>query len=245
MRPIRVEGLLIISLLFFCGVAVGTKRKSHLDWAKILVKELLAENTSYQHKNGYVKWKGQDGADVYESHTDCSGFINALLERAYGLTSDEFEQWLGKRRPFAITYYTAIVNEQSFKRIELVKDVQPGDIIAIKYPDGSENTGHIMVVAETPRERKPSKPEIEGTTQWEIDVIDSSESGHGKTDTRRRSDGSFGSGVGEGVFRVYTDSKGQMVGYTWSTFANSEYYDQSARQLVIGRLVLQVKGKKQ
>src|SRR5690348_2642056 len=106
MKRIFITALLIISLALLAQTPAKISRESHLDWAKILVKELHPENTSYQHKSGYVKWKGQNGADDYESHTDCSGFINALLEQAYGLTRDDFEQWLGKRRPLAITYHT-------------------------------------------------------------------------------------------------------------------------------------------
>src|SRR5262249_216765 len=113
---------------------------------------------------------------------------------------------------------------------------RPGDFIAIRYPAGSENTGHIMVVAETPQRRQASEPVIEGTEQWEVTVIDSSESGHGKMDTRRKEDGTFGSGVGEGIFRLYSDRKGKIVGYSWSTFKNSDYYDLATRHLVIGRL---------
>lgn len=119
--------------------------------------------------------------------------------------------------------------------------VQPGDVIAIKYPPDAENSGHVMLVAETPRRIKPTRPEVEGTEQWEVTVIDSSRSGHGKTDTRRRDDGTFGSGVGQGVFRVYTNRDGSIAGYTWSTFANSDYYALSDRDLVVGRLDLQYK----
>ncbi len=228
--------LLIIWPAILSETSVKALEGSHLDLAKMLVKELKPENTSYQDKNGYVKWKGQNGANDYESHTDCSGFLTALLEQAYGFTPDYFERWLGKRRPLAKTYHEAIIGQRGFKHIQLIREVEPGDIIAIIYPAGSEYTGHIMVVAETPQGRKASKPKIEETEQWEIAVIDSDQTGHGKTDTRRRDDGTFRSGVGEGILRVYTDRKGQMVGYTRSTFGNSEYYDQTVRHLAIGRL---------
>ena len=33
---------------------------------------------------------------AYESHTDCSGLLNALLERADGLGKEDFKKWLGK-----------------------------------------------------------------------------------------------------------------------------------------------------
>ena len=98
-----------------------------------------------------------------------------------------------------------------------------------------------MIVNAVPTRRQPSKPEVDATEQWEVSVIDSSESGHCRTDTRRKADNSFGDGVGQGVFRLYTNLNGDIVGYTWSTFANSDSYDQNTRQLVVGRLQLPLK----
>ena len=219
--------------------AAQQNKQTHLELARILVRELRPEDTSYQHKQGYIKWKGENGAEGYQSHVDCSGLLNVLFERAYGITPNDFEKWLGKRRPLASEYFNAISQQQNFRVITAIGNVRPGDIIAIRYPPGTnDNTGHIMIVNEVPSRRKSSKPEIDGTEQWEVSVIDSSESGHGKTDTRRKPDGSFGDGVGQGVLRIYTDSGNQIVGYTWSTFAVSDYYDQNTRQLVIGRLQL-------
>ena len=221
------------------GIAMAQKpgRQTPLELAQLLVRELQSENTSYQHKDGYIKWKGENGADAYESRVDCSGLINILLERSYGLTTNDFEKWLGKRRPYAEDYFDAIVEQSNFRLITKIGTVQPGDIIAIRYPPGTnENTGHIMIVSGTPSSRKATKPEVDGTEQWELSVIDSSESGHGKTDTRHKADGTFGQGVGQGVLRLYTSSNGEIVGYTWSTLSVSDYYDKSTRQLVIGRL---------
>ena len=227
-------------MIFACpGAAQRTNKATHLDLARILVRELTPENTSYQHKQGYIKWKGEDGAEAYESRVDCSGLLNVLLERAYGVTPKDFEQWLGKRRPLASEYFNAIMQQQNFRAITSIGSVRPGDIIAIRYPPGTnDNTGHIMIINEVPSRRKASKPEVEGTDQWEVSVIDSSENSHGKTDTRRKPDGSSGDGVGQGVFRLYTNPNGEIVGYTWSTFGNSDYYDQNTRHLVIGRLQL-------
>ncbi|PWT92412.1 MAG: hypothetical protein C5B55_06475, partial [Blastocatellia bacterium] len=183
-----------------------------------------------------------NGAEGYQSHVDCSGLLNVLFERAYGITPNDFEKWLGKRRPLASEYFNAITQQQNFRSITSIANVRPGDIVAIRYPPGTnDNTGHIMIVNDVPSRRKPSKPEVEGTEQWEVSVIDSSESGHGKTDTRRKPDGSFGDGVGQGILRIYTGTNNEIVGYTWSTFAVSDYYDQNTRQLVIGRLQLPLK----
>jgi hypothetical protein len=222
------------------GSGTRAPKLTRLDWALMLVNGLAPENTSYRHKNISVKWKGIDGAADYESHADCSGFINALLKRADGLTDDTFELWLGIRRPLAKTYHDAITNQNKFKRVVLLKDAQPGDVIAVKYRPGDpentdNNTGHILLMANAPQPRKATAPLIPGTAQWEVTVIDQSRSGHGKTDTRHQPDGKFVSGLGQGVLRLYTDNSGKVVGYSWSTFATSEFHDQTDRHLVIGR----------
>ncbi len=233
---------LLIATFALSGFAQKTNKPTHLDLAKLLVSELQPENTSYQHKQGFIKWKGENGAEIYESRVDCSGLLNNLLERAYGLTPSDLEKWMGKRRPYAEDYHDAIAGQSKFRLITSIKDVRPGDILAIRYPPGTnENTGHIMIVAEPPVSRKPTKPEVDGTAQWEVSVIDSSESGHGKSDTRHKPDATFGSGVGQGIFRIYTKAGGDVIGYSWSTFANSDYYDLATRHLVIGRLTLPLK----
>src|SRR5262245_53863316 len=97
-----------------CAAQGGTKeaaQKTHLNWAREIVRGLHPEDTSYRHKNSSVRWKGIEGVTRYESHADCSGFLNALLARAYGLTGEGFEQWLGTRRPLAKTYYDAIIEK--------------------------------------------------------------------------------------------------------------------------------------
>lgn|SRR5262249_50448980 len=233
----------VLTLLVICqAVAVGwdaTRRPdvegTPLYWAELLVREVKPADTSYRHQDSVVTWKGVDGAEAYLSHTDCSGLINALLAQSEGLTRDDFKSWLGKSRPVASTYHAAITMQNGFRRIEGIGEIMPGDLIAIKYPDGSENTGHIMLVAEAPRLRQASNPLVQDTEQWETRVIDSSRSGHGKTDTRRLEDGTFRQGIGAGVLRLYTDYQGIIVGYTWSTFGNSDFYDQGERNLVVGR----------
>ena len=237
-------GLLIVFSLSSCVGIQSTPNESvvashtPLEWAQILVRNISLADTSYQHKQGVVTWAGVNGASRYVSQTDCSGFINMLLEQTYGLTTNDFERFFGTKRPLAKTYYDAVISQNKFKQIRLISDVQPGDFIVIKYPPDNDNSGHIMLVAATPQKYPSSSPEIEGTEQWVITVIDSSESGHGTTDTRWQDNGTFHDGLGQGVFRIYTNDAGKSVGYTWSTFPNSEYYSQQERPLVIGRLDL-------
>jgi hypothetical protein len=211
------------------------KAPRHLEEAREFIQHLSLERTEYRHRDTVVRWKGTDGAKYHEARTDCSGFLDALLAHAYGLTRADFKKWTGRARPLAATYYGLIEQGKGFTRVAKVADVLPGDIITIRYPAGSDDTGHIMLVAGVPRARTASAPVKAGTTQWTVRVIDSSKSGHGKTDTRYLGDGEFAGGVGEGVFRLYTDPGGQIIGYAWSTVARSKYRSQAERPLLIGR----------
>jgi hypothetical protein len=211
----------------------STKPK-HLEDAETLLKDITPDHTYYKHKEPDVVWK--TGGAPAVCNTDCSGLVNVLLSRCYPAVDDTFYRTvLGQKRPQAKNYYDAIVKGKEFMHIKNIKDVKPGDIIAIKYPPGGTNTGHMMLVADLPKSRTASKPVVEGTEQWELTVIDSSMSGHGPTDTRRKEDGKFRTGLGRGVARLYAKPSGEIAGYSWSTLAGSDFQDQSKRQLAIGR----------
>ncbi len=230
----------LLSALLLADPAAAEHKESHLDWAIKLVDEVSPDETSYTHDDPVVRWKGVDGAEQAECRTDCSGLLDALLRQAYGYDDDTFRSWLHRKRPLAKTYHDAIVDGKRFQRIEHVQDVKPGDIIAIKYtPDDPENkggdTGHVMIVVEKPERRDATEPEEKDTRQWAVTIIDESKSYHGKDDTRHLTDRTKG-GVGRGVFRLYTDSEGNVVGHAWSLSEKAEYHDQDDRHLVIGRL---------
>jgi hypothetical protein len=218
----------------------------HVEWARAMVQGLRRDDTSDRHQGGSVRWKGINGAAGYECHTDCSGFLNALLGRAYGLPDSTFREWFGTRRPSARTYHDAIESQNHFRRITHLRDARPGDVLAIRYPaddpeNKDHNTGHVLLVVETPRPRQASAPVVDGTEQWEVAVIDQSRSGHGPWDTRHQKEGGSAAGLGQGVFRVYTRGDGTVAGHAWSTQRKSEYHDQGGRHLVIGRLRVQEK----
>src|SRR5262249_50702701 len=156
-----------------------------------LVEKVKPADTSYRHKDGVVTWADSSGTDRYRCHTDCSGLLNVLLKHAYGYKDGDLKRWFGKKRPQARDYHDAILRLHGVTRIRELKNARPGDVLAIRYPPGAGNTGHTMLVASPPRLRKASKPLVDGTQQWEVEVIDSSRSGHGPADTRRNADGSM------------------------------------------------------
>ncbi len=205
----------------------------HLATAQGLVAHLDLSNTDYEHGAGTVKF-----TSPYVSRTDCSGFADALLKYCYGYDTDQFRTMFGSGRPTARRYHDAIEQQHGFQLIEHVPDVLPGDFLAVKYMNRTDNTGHVMLVAGRPVKIAAKAPSVPGTVQWEVAVIDSSESGHGPTDTRHKKgpDGKDHDGLGAGVFRIYTDSQGKIAGFAWSTLAASKFIEPKDEDLVIGRL---------
>lgn len=204
--------------------------------ASMLLRNINQQNTEYQHKGSGVSW-GDDGNSV-QCYTDCSGFINALFAKAYHFTEQDFIGQWGHKHMFAYHYYDAIAAGVHFHSIQNIHDLQPGDIIAIKYADRSEhedNTGHVMLIANRPSLHKPSKVFLPNTIQYEIEIIDCSKSPHGKADSRFLPDGNGYSGLGKGLFRLYTDMQGRITAYSWSAGNPKEGFDPYENPLIIGR----------
>jgi hypothetical protein len=205
----------------------------HLALAEALVANLDLSNTNYTHGAGTVRFTAP-----CESHTDCSGFIDALFMETYDYDRNQFKKWLGANRPTAHRYHDAIEEEKGFQHIEHVQDARPGDLLAVKYLKRTDNTGHVMLVDKPPQKIEPLPPVVPGTQQWEVAVIDSSESGHGDSDTRfhKGANGKDHDGLGEGILRIYTDSAGSIAGFAWSPLKVSKFKDPTDEHLVIGRL---------
>jgi hypothetical protein len=207
----------------------------HLAVAIDLVSRLDLDNTTYNHGDPDVTWQGSDA----HSFADCSGFVDELLKHTYGYDRDDFKKWFDSHRPSARRYHDAIAAHTGFHEVETLGAVRPGDFIAVDYLRRTDNTGHIMLVVESPRRMPAKKPMIAGTVQWEVAVIDSSMTGHGTTDTRhkRGPDGKDHEGLGEGVLRLYTDAEGRVAGLAWSTETVSKFETPESEHVVIGRLV--------
>ena len=212
----RLPFILAVFAAGLCTAAIcrAAEQPKHLAAAVDLVDRLDLQNTSYRHGEPQVTWQG----DI-QSHADCSGFLDALLMHSYGYSKDDFKRWFDSHRPSARRYHDAIVGQRGFREIRQLAEVQPGDILAVKYLNRTDNTGHVMLVADRPRRIAPTQPIVAGTEQWEVPVIDSSHSGHGPTDTRhhRGPNGKDHDGLGRGVFRIYSGMEGQVVGFSWST----------------------------
>ena len=207
--------------------------------ARELQEHVGPANTEYRHKDNVISW-GNNGS-LWQCYADCSGFVNALLGETFGLTEADFAKLFGHRRMYAYHYFDAIRNQNHFHQIRNIRDLRPGDLIAIQYADRSEhddNTGHMMVIDGEPQPHQPSKVIQPNTRQFGVAVIDCSRSAHGNTDTRYGAGGSGYSGLGKGEFRLYTNPQGEVVGYSWSTGNPKEGFNPFENPVAIGRIEL-------
>ena len=216
--------------------AHGAAGAAHLEWARKLIDGVAPETNVHASRPTVVSWAGVDGASETRNRSVCSALVAHLLMRAYGYRAADFAPWLGGRFPRAAGFHDAIADGHGFDRVRRVEYIRPGDVLAIKYPPGTRPTGHVLLAAARPAERRATAPVVPGTAQYELSVIDSSHTGHGPADTRHYAKGKYHSGVGQGVFRLYAAADGTIAGYSWSVTKASEFYAPSERDLVVGRL---------
>jgi len=229
--------ILIYFFLLYNAISLEGTLPQHLTDARILQENILPENNSYSHKDILVIWKGINGADKYICHADCSGLIDALLMHSYDYSLEDLQKWIGgKRRPLSKHFFDTITSQKGFKKISRPDECLPGDLIAIKFPPGQDDSGHIMLINEIPKLQAPQAPIIENSKQWTVTVIDSTTHGHGRSDSRFIGSGAFYPGIGKGTVRLYTDLNNNFIGYTWSTMPYSKFIAMGDRQFVVGRL---------
>jgi hypothetical protein len=224
----------ILSLFLLNGTVNAAA--DHLYWAEKIAANVTPDKNMYASDPSYITWPDANGVGDYVNRSKCASFVTLVLMHANKWPSSYFIDWMSSISPTANTYYDTIKLQKRFVSIVNVNEIQAGDIVAIKYPRGSAVTGHMMIANATATRRASSLPLVNGTYQYELKVIDSSQSGHGTTDTRLKADGSYVQGAGIGVFRLYTDTKGVIVGHTWSTHSKSQYYDIKSRPIIIGRI---------
>jgi hypothetical protein len=223
----------------------GTGNGDWVVWPESLALKVLDANNIYANSEQALNWP-INGAGIYSSRADCSGYVTRSLMKAFEFTAEDINEWMGSKGPSSARYHDNIEFQNNFQRIQRAADVRRGDILASKYLDKtSGGTGHTMIAASAPVLRSiPTKPLIEGTVQYEVRIIDSTSSPHSAGDTRKgtAADGGDQDGAGLGTMRLYADaSSGQITGYTWSMSTGSVYYTATSplgdrRSLVVGRM---------
>lgn len=228
---------LMVGFASLSAISTAYAAPVHVAWAESLVTNLSPDKNEYGSGPTYIDWSGVNDASAYANRTQCSSFVTGILKQSYSWSDSDFRSWFGYSNPTAEVYHDTIEAQNGFSLIQNISDIQSGDIIAIKYLDDSSVTGHVMIAKTAATVRVATLPIIDNTLQYEIEVMDSSYSGHGVGDTRLMKDGTWDSGAGIGKLRLYADDKGAVIGYSWSVGKNSIYYRQQyGRHLVVGRL---------
>lgn len=222
----------------------GGSGSSWVTWPESLALNVLDENNIYANSDQALSWPS-GGIGIYSVRADCSGFVTRSLAKAFGFTAEDMVTWMGSQGPSSARYHENILAGNNFQRIQRAPDVRRGDIVAMKYIDKtSGGTGHTMIAASDAVLRQPaSAPEIDGTLQYELKIIDSTSSPHGIGDTRKGTgdNGADQDGAGFGTIRLYVDASAKITGYTWSLSSGSTYYTATSpagdrRSLVVGRM---------
>lgn len=236
--PLGFVCLVLSGLSLFAPRPAAARDADHLRWAESLVDNIAPEDNEYSTAS-FVSWAGVGGARRYMNRTQCATFLTELLKRSYGWSESTFSDWMDSRSPTAAAYYDAIVAEDGFERIDDLGDARAGDIIALRYPSGESSTGHVAILRRAPRIKLPVLPFVLGTFQYEVSIVDSTNTHHGPSDSRMSSGGRWATGAGYGVMRLYTNTSGIIVGHTWSATTTTTYYPTALRKVAIGRLALE------
>ncbi len=139
-------------------------------------------------------------AGVYK--VDCSSFLSYVLaisvydwyEKIYAhAVLSRFPSTKNNptlERCLAKDFYSFFKNynnrSDKYKGWEIISglnDLNPGDIIAIKYEDGASNTGHVLILAGEPIQLEGFSNTPVGYTEFLVKIIDSSASPHGTSTT--------------------------------------------------------------
>ena len=158
----------LVAVLALLCVGVVDDKPKHVTDAETLVTGISADKNAYQHKGCFIKWKGEDGAVDYENRSDCSDFLALLVEHSYGITPEQLKKWTGHARPLAEHWHDAIAAGKQFTQIAKLADAKVGDVLAIEFPPGLDDTGHVMLIVGQPESITAKAPIEPGTQQWNV-----------------------------------------------------------------------------
>ncbi len=172
-----------------------------LDEASAIVSG--AKQTTYSHTT-YI----DESTGTYD--VDCSGFTNFVIQQADSAAFTELVAATAPR-PLAAEYARFFValpaaGSGSWHQVTVAMNLVPGDLVAWVEPPqlNSTDTGHTFVVA---------APPSMGENEVDIEIYDSTATGHGSTDPRTIAGTT---GVGEASVAITVDAAGLATGYRWA-----------------------------
>jgi hypothetical protein len=185
--------------------------------------------TDYQHKDNIIPATG-----VYDC--DCNGFVGFVLQNTAPNHLAKVTKETNQPRPRAFEYFTFFASltpnsSGDWKRVDLLKDGNRGDIIAWRFPtlEPHTDTGHVVILAEAPRLAASGD-------FFTVRVYDSAIEAH-FDDTRKpggNSSPTGATGVGSGILNFKVDGAGRPLAYLFAPPLTAQY---SYRTIAIGRAV--------
>ena len=229
----------------------------HLQLAREFVANIKQENNEYVNYRAYDRMPGDSLLTTeYVIRTDCSGFVESMLSRANSGVLEQMTTKKFKSRHSIHDYYPSIEKSEAFERLLKVTDLKPGDVVMWLYADRTGHTldGHILFVDAEPVKIRSRKPFAWGLTQYELQIIDTSQEAKSKDDTRYVTDpairaenlargkehGTYASpnykGVGRGHIRLYADdTTGEIKGIAYNLDNAKLHAQDTDWNIVMGR----------
>ena len=164
-------------------------------------RELVAvKETHYTHVPAVDESTGQ-------FDYDCSSFLAYALKQSLPLAFAEVTAAnpAPKTRDFVQEFTNLPPTDPQFVRVPRGIDLRPGDIVAWLLPPGSQDTGHIVIVAGVPTVSADRADELL------VPVVDATSRLHGVADTR-----GSGGGLGVGTVGLLLDEGGGLIGHRWA-----------------------------
>ncbi|MBS1196515.1 MAG: hypothetical protein H6R18_300 [Proteobacteria bacterium] len=224
----------LVQVLFTANAQESVPK--YLEVARELVQNIKPENNLYHYETSarYIRFPSSG----YTVHTDCTGFIEAMLDRGNGI-SLRFSTRLLSDRYSIIDWVDGVERGEMFDQIKTVKDMKPGDLFMwklmpkVKASTGTVFNGHVVMIDSEPVKVEPQRaPFAEGLVQWEVWVMDSYPGPLSHDDTRYVQGANAAqadaaqlensgkptlkkiTGVGRGRMYIFTDEAGNLRAYS-------------------------------
>jgi hypothetical protein len=125
----------VTALLLFWGSVANASSDvpPHLTLARQVVDNIQPEDNTYVLGGQIVKFPGDLFSSKYSMRADCSGFLQAIFQRANYFTHSQMafvKSAAGRTRHTAEDFVLSIETEKGFKQIKGVQNIQPGDLLA-------------------------------------------------------------------------------------------------------------------
>lgn len=212
----------------------------HVLIARDIEEHVKPENDYHVTSNRYVTTPSDwslFGKKDYVVYTDCIGFVEAYMERAYGKMPQPSTKKF-KSRYSIEDYVNAVDRGEMYNKVDRIQDLQVGDLLMWKFLPAfyakfpSPFNGHIQLVNGAPERMETSRRK--SLVQWKVPVLDNSSNATNPDDKRylgentEPDDGTFDKtsvvpqkkhksrpGTGHGFVYIYTDREGYFKGISY------------------------------